>query len=148
MIEALIKEKGSVAEGLGLDPNSEEYKKIDPDGLLKNMGDLTYDQWRLSLSPERLKKIRDGAKGRNKDTELRYEYLDEKYKDIPLDYFTKVRANFDEDLDKTLTKNVRNQGSKEVKSTMLPVVRDGFTKSFFGGSGARDFTGVTEEYLV
>ena len=146
MIEALIKEKGSVAEGLGLDPNSEEYKKIDPDGLLKNMGDLTYDQWRLSLSPERLKEIRDGAKGRNKDTELRYAYLDEKYKDIPLDYFTKVRANFDKDLDKTLTKNVRNQGSKDVKSTMLPVVRDGFTKSFFGGSGARDFTGVTEEY--
>ena len=146
ILEELIADKGSLAEGLGLDPESEEYKKIDPKGLFKNNKDLTYDKWRLSLSKDKLKELKDNAKGKDKNTYLRYAYMDEKYKGIDSKYINKIVTGFNDDLTGDLKSKVTNQGSKDVKATMLPIVRDGFTKSFFGGPGARDFTEVTEEY--
>jgi hypothetical protein len=146
ILEELISDKGSLAEGLGLDPESEEYKKIDPKGLFKNAKDLSYDQWRLSLSKDKLKELKDKAKGKDKNTYLRYAYMDEKYKGIDSKYINKIVTGLDDDLKGDLKSKVTDQGSKDVKATMLPIVRDGFTKSFFGGPGARDFTGVTEEY--
>ena len=141
ILEELISDKGSLAEGLGLDPESEEYKKIDPKGLFKNAKDLSYDQWRLSLSKDKLKELKDKAKGKDKNTYLRYAYMDEKYKGIDSKYINKIVTGLDDDLKGDLKSKVTNQGSKDVKATMLPVVRKQLTENF-----SRPFTGVTEEY--
>ena len=141
ILEELIADKGSLAEGLGLDPESEEYKKIDPKGLFKNNKDLTYDKWRLSLSKDKLKELKDNAKGKDKNTYLRYAYMDEKYKGIDSKYINKIVTGFNDDLTADLKSKVTNQGSKDVKATMLPIVRKQLTENF-----SRPFTGVTEEY--
>ena len=141
ILEELISDKGSLAEGLGLDPESEEYKKIDPKGLFKNAKDLSYDQWRLSLSKDKLKELKDKAKGKDKNTYLRYAYMDEKYKGIDSKYINKIVTGLDDDLKGDLKSKVTNQGSKDVKATMLPIVRKQLTENF-----SRPFTGVTEEY--
>ena len=143
ILEELISDKGSLAEGLGLDPESEEYKKIDPKGLFKNAKDLSYDQWRLSLSKDKLKELKDKAKGKDKNTYLRYAYMDEKYKGIDSKYINKIVTGLDDDLKGDLKSKVTNQGSKDVKATMLPVVRKQLTENF-----SRPFTGVTEEYSM
>jgi len=145
VIEKLINDHGSVAAGLGLNPNSEEYREIDPEGDLAKLSDLNYEDWKAATTEDERQMIRDEARalfpGKKIEDHFRLKYIQEKYLKYSLD--PSVLKNAREYLNKNMGKELESEALDDFKKTFknqeLPGYRDAFEPM-------RKLTGVTKEY--
>ena len=133
VIEKLINDHGSVAAGLGLNPNSEEYREIDPEGDLAKLSDLNYEDWKAATTEDERQMIRDEARalfpGKKIEDHFRLKYIQEKY----------LKYSLDKNMGKKLESEALDDFKKTFKNQELPGYRDAFEPM-------RKLTGVTKEY--